>query len=111
VGAVLVNAQNIIIGTGYNGTRANTPGCLSGACPRGLLSYSEVEANSDYSNPSSPGYCISSHAEINCMQHVTGPVQGATMYVSRQPCPGCEKALFNAGLARVVWPDGEFTWI
>jgi dCMP deaminase len=103
VGAVLVNSDHIIIGTGYNGTRPGKPGCLDGACPRGNLSYAEVAEFSDYSDPTSPGFCISTHAEVNALLHTTQPVQNATIYVSQPPCPGCFKVLDNAGMSRIVF--------
>lgn len=35
---------------------------------------------------------------------------GATLYVSDEPCPNCQRILAGAGLARTVWPDGEITY-
>lgn len=104
VGAVLVDQEHRVVSTGYNGIRAGQKGCLEGACPRGLLTYEQVSEFSDYSDPNSPGYCISTHAEVNALLYAKGPVQGCTVYVTDQPCPGCEKTLYNAGIARVVYP-------
>lgn len=103
VGAVLVNARNEIRGTGYNGSPAGLPGCLSdGACPRGKLSYSEVPADSDYSN------CIADHAERNALRHSRPEdLKGATLYVTRPPCPGCTTLITTCGIVRVVHPLGE----
>lgn len=104
VGAVLVSEDHLIVAHGYNGTRPGVDGCWAGACPRGLLTYDEVTANSDYSN------CISTHAELNALLHAPRNVSGLTMYITDQPCPNCEKSLYNAGLGRVVWPQGELDW-
>lgn len=107
VGAVLVDAQHRVVATGYNGTRAGSEGCLAGACPRGLLSYERVAEFSDYSNPASPGYCISTHAEVNALTHAKGTVQGCTVYVTDPPCPACFKILYNSGLAGVVYRESS----
>lgn len=104
VGAVLVSEDHLIVAHGYNGTRPGVPGCMAGACPRGLQSYETIQAHSDYSN------CIATHAELNVLLHAPRNVDGLTMYITDQPCPNCEKALYNAGLSRVVWPNGELNW-
>ena len=65
VGAVLVDTGRRIVGTGYTGAPSGHPGCLEGACPRGLLSYDEVKEFSAYD--SGPGRCISVHAEANAL--------------------------------------------
>lgn len=105
VGAVLVDQQRRVVATGYNGVRAGQQGCLEGACPRGLLTYDQVREFSDYSDPGSPGYCTSTHAEVNALLYAKGPVQGCAVYVTDQPCPACAKTLYNAGIARVIYPD------
>lgn len=110
VGALTVDNKQHVKGTGYNGVRAGNTGCTGGACPRGKLSYDEVKEFTDYSDPNSPGYCISNHAEMNALLHTDGPVQGLTVYVNHVPCEACRKVMYNAGIARVVWPDGEYNW-
>lgn len=99
VGAVLVNSRNEVRGTGYNGSPAGLPGCLSdGACPRGKLSYTDIPPDSDYSN------CIADHAERNALRHSSpGDLVGATLYTTRKPCPGCQTLIDAAGVSRVVW--------
>lgn len=101
VGAVLVNARNEIRGTGYNGSPAGLPGCLTdGACPRGRLSYDEVLADSDYSN------CVADHAERNALRHSRPEdLKGATLYVTRPPCPSCTTLINACGIVRVVTPE------
>lgn len=105
VGAILVNAQNEVRGTGYNGAPAGVPGCLTkGACPRGQLSYEACAANSDYSN------CTADHAERNAIRH-TRPEDrvGATLYTTRAPCPWCWTLIRTSGIARVVCPTARWT--
>lgn len=110
VGAVLVTTSHICF-FGYNGTEEpGQPGCLSGACPRGLLSYGEHPAGGSYAN------CIGIHAEHNAIRAVEKAVaevgilplswrltRGATMYVTREPCTDCVTLMTDKGIARVVW--------
>lgn len=113
-GAVLFDSSWQVKGTGYNGTRAGTQGCLEGACARGLLSYEQIPAMTNYDDPDSPGYCISTHAEVNCLLHSIGPFTGFTMAVSQPPCNGCQKILKNSGLSRVIFASvggiKEISW-
>lgn len=47
------------------------------------------------------------HAEVDALRSATGPVEGATMYVTLEPCchhgrtPPCTQALIEAGIAEV----------
>lgn len=98
VGAVLVGIDHRIIGTGYNGAPPSAPGCLSGACPRGKLSYQEFPSGSDYGN------CISIHAERNAIIFSDPDKRkGSTIYVTRRPCVDCKELMLAEGVSRVVW--------
>lgn len=105
VGAVIVSRDHRVLSTGYNGAPPGRPGCLAGACPRGLLTYEEIKEFSDYD--SGPGRCISIHAEVNAVLFSKGDVAGATVYITDPPCPNCRKTLMGAGLDRAVWPEGS----
>jgi dCMP deaminase len=105
VGAILVNAQQEVRGTGYNGAPAGVPGCASaGACPRGRLSASECVPGSDYAN------CTADHAERNAIRHSAPQDRlGATLYTTRAPCPSCWTLIRASGIARVVCPTARWT--
>ncbi|EMF02408.1 hypothetical protein J7W19_29335 [Streptomyces mobaraensis NBRC 13819 = DSM 40847] len=107
VGALLVDGNNELIKSGYNGAPAGVPGCASaGACPRGKLSAEECAPDSDYSN------CISDHAERNAIRRCPPhELPNATLYSTRRPCPACWTLIEAAGICRVVWieEDGEVT--
>lgn len=119
VGAVIVKA-NRIVATGYNGSPAGGPSCLKGECPRGRhynvgpvyslagvilqcacgLAWPCSEAStpgSDYSN------CHAIHAEANALLYADRDrTEGATMYVTEEPCADCAKLIKGAGIERVV---------
>ena len=101
VGAVIVDPHHRILSTGYNGAPSGKPGCLTaGACPRGR---SVVPSYTDYSN------CIAVHAEANALLYVNGwHTRGATLYTTDMPCLSCQKLIEGAGIARVVWPSGQW---
>lgn len=102
VGAVLVDGNHRIVGTGYNGAPPGAPGCLSGACPRGKLSYEELPPESDYGN------CISNHAELNAVVFALPEERsGSTIYVTRKPCVQCKQLLLAEGISRVVWLSSD----
>lgn len=103
VGAVIVDANNRIISTGYNGAPARhmaskgVPVC-AGVCPRG----GSTERGSDYDN------CIAIHAEANALLFADRSLlEGGTIYISSPPCFGCAKLIANSGLKEVVARIGE----
>lgn len=111
VGAVLMdNRSHHILATSYNGTDPGVPGCLEGACPRGLLTYDQLAAGGTYAN------CIAYHAEFNLMERFTDryPLgawmdhsEHTTAYITRAPCTDCTQLLDDHCIGRVVWPGGS----
>lgn len=106
-GTIIVQRKRVI-STGYIGVAPGQPGCLEGACPRGLLSFDEVAAYTSYD--SGPGECISTHSEANALLFADySQLAGATLYTwPGMPCLGCRKLIRSSGIIRVVWPDGEW---
>lgn len=103
VGAVLVKDHRIIA-TGYNGAPAGKPGCLVGACPRGRLTEDECPPFSPYDN------CIAVHAEANALLYADrDKCEGATLYITCEPCSDCSKLIAASGVYFVVFPglDGR----
>ncbi len=105
VGAVLVLQDNHTHYTGWNGTpEPGQPGCLSGACPRGLLSYEECPPYSSYTN------CTSIHGEENALRSClknNGNPEGSTVYISCPPCEDCQQLLKTYKVAKAVWGEGS----
>ena len=99
VGAVIVRDKRILA-TGYNGAPAGLPHCPPEGdqhdWPRGCMM---------------AGHCVRSlHAEQNCLLQAAKigvASDGATMYVTCQPCNTCAKMIINAGVARVIY-EGDY---
>ena len=103
VGAVLVKDKRIR-STGYNGAPSGAPSCLDGACPRATSN--AIPGVSSYDAPEFR--CIAIHAEANVLLFASkDDCDGATLYVTREPCYGCERLIAGAGVVRVVWPDAS----
>lgn len=95
VGAVLV-LDNRMVAQGYAGSIVGTPSCLEAGCM-----ISVVDGNES---------CVRTiHAEANALMHALrfgiGSLNGATCYVTVQPCWGCFRLLAQAGVKRVVYGD------
>jgi dCMP deaminase len=125
-GAVIVKDHRIVA-TGYNGAAAGLPGCLEDACPRGLHYRAgfrvggsnalckcghiwpcpdAAAAGSSYDTGA--GTCIAIHAEQNAIIYADWEkCQGATIYVTGEPCDGCRRMIRGAGIKHVIWPEGH----
>lgn len=107
VGAVILDARNQIVATGYNGAPSGAPGCKTmGACPRGFLSYDEVPAGSNYS-----GNCIAVHAEDNAIRQAQArgiDLSTCVIYCTHLPCYGCSEVIEKAGIQTVYTPSEEW---
>lgn len=99
VGAILVRERHILA-TGYNGSPKGLPHCPPGGpendWPRGCMR---------------AGHCIRTlHAEQNVILQAAKigvSCDGATMYVTCQPCNGCAKMIINAGIECVIY-EGDY---
>lgn len=114
VGAVLVRAANGgVAATGYNGAPSGAEGCLEGACPRGLLTVAELPPDSDYSGEgevNGSGRCDALHAEWNVLLRASwADLQGATLYITDEPCHICKVLIAGSGITKVMWgaPNSE----
>lgn len=92
VGCVLVNSENRIVSTGYNGSIAGNPHC------------------DEIGHTMRDGHCIATiHAEMNALLYCAKEgisVKGCYCYVTHFPCLNCTKALIQAGIARVYYHEG-----
>ena len=100
VGAVIVKDKRILT-TGYNGASSGIMSCKEkGECLRKKLNI-----------PSGTRHeiCYAVHAEQNAIIQAAKlgvSVEGATMYVTHQPCSICAKMIINSGIKRIVYKNG-----
>jgi dCMP deaminase len=87
VGAVIVK-DNKIVSAGYNGSIHGDEHCSEAGC---LLN--------------EQGRCIRTiHAEMNAILHADRrDLEGATIYVTHEPCETCSKHIAQAGIQKVVF--------
>ena len=100
VGAVIAKDKRILT-TGYNGASSGIKSCKErGECLRRKLNI-----------PSGTKHevCYATHAEQNAIIQaatLAQSIEGATMYITNQPCIICAKMIINAGIERIVVRDG-----
>ena len=105
VGAVIITEDRRIVATGYNGAAPGRLGCLTdGACPRATSGVESLVTSYD----TGVGACVALHAEQNAMLRASwAEMNGSTLYVTCEPCPGCTRMLNGTPLAAVVWENGS----
>lgn len=100
VGAVIVRDKRIIT-TGYNGASSGILSCKDrGECMRVRLNIASGTCQE---------LCYAVHAEQNAIIQAAKlgiSVEGATMYVTHQPCSICAKMIINSGIKRVIYKEG-----
>jgi dCMP deaminase len=100
VGAVIVQDRHVVA-TGYNGAPRGIIHCGErGGCLREKLNVPSGERHE---------LCMGLHAEQNAIIQAATlgqSVEGATIYVTHQPCVICAKMIINAGVRRIVVKEG-----
>lgn len=100
VGAVIVKDRHIIA-TGYNGAPKGLKHCAElGGCLREKLGIPSGERHE---------LCRALHAEQNAIIQAATlgqSIEGASIYVTNQPCGICAKMIVNAGIRRIVIREG-----
>ena len=100
VGAVIVQDKHIVA-TGYNGAPRGIMHCDErGECLRQKLGVPSGERHE---------LCMALHAEQNAIiQAATSgqTIEGATIYITHQPCIICAKMIINSGIRRIVVKEG-----
>ena len=97
VGAVIVR-ENRIVATGYNGAPSGIKNCQErGECLRDKLC---IESGTRQE------MCYSIHAEQSAIIQAAKmgiSIDGASIYVTHQPCSLCSRMLINSGIKRIVY--------
>ena len=96
VGAVIVRDKHILT-TGYNGAPKESSHCEQVGCLRQKLNIPSGQRHE---------LCRAIHAEQNAIIQAgyTGTnINGATIYVTAQPCVLCAKMIINAGIMKIIF--------
>eukprot|EP01012_Entosiphon_sulcatum_P011836 TRINITY_DN1732_c0_g1_i1.p1 TRINITY_DN1732_c0_g1~~TRINITY_DN1732_c0_g1_i1.p1 ORF type:complete len:217 (-),score=21.51 TRINITY_DN1732_c0_g1_i1:47-697(-) len=100
VGACVVNAENKIVGIGYNGFPI---GCNDDALPwngKEVLNGRKHDASAILETK----YPYVCHAELNAVLNCNSlSLKGCVMYVTLFPCNECAKLLIQSGICKVVY--------
>ena len=97
VGAVVVKDKRILT-TGYNGASSGIESCAErGECLRRVRNIASGTMQE---------VCYAVHAEQNAIIQAAKlgvSLEGATMYVTHQPCVICTRMIINSGIKRIVY--------
>ena len=95
VGACIVNEQNKIVGTGYNGLPI---GCSDEDFP--------WEKKGEFLETKYPYVC---HAELNAILNNIGiNLLGCRIYTALFPCNECSKAIIQSGIKEVIFLSDKY---
>lgn len=93
VGACIVDQNNVILTTGYNGF---PKGCSDDEFP-----WDREGENTKYP------YVV--HAELNAILNASGKdLKGARIYVDLFPCNECAKAIIQSGIREVIYLSDKY---
>ncbi len=93
VGCCIVDENNVILTTGYNGF---PKGCSDDEFP-----WAREGENTKYP------YVV--HAELNAILNASGKdLRGSRLYVALFPCNECAKAIIQAGIKEVVYLSDKY---
>ena len=96
VGACIVDNENRIVSTGYNGFPY---GCSDDEYP--------WERDGEDATETKYGYVV--HAELNAILNARGcNVAGTRVYVALFPCNECAKAIIQAGISEVIYLSDKY---
>lgn len=95
VGACIVDGENRILSTGYNGFPS---GCSDDVFP--------WDRNGDYGDTKYP-FVV--HAELNAILNARGKnLTDAKIYVALFPCNECAKAIIQSGIREVIYLSDKY---
>lgn len=89
VGTVIIDQDNHIIATGFNGMPAGMP-----------------EDESLWQRPTKYGYVI--HSEMNAICHATKSLKDSTLFTTMFPCQECAKLIAASKIKHVYFKDSKY---
>jgi dCMP deaminase len=92
VGCILVDSDNHVVATGYNGVPKGFPHCLDEPCE-----------GADAPSGTRLDECKAVHAEMNALLQLHS-TDILTAYLTVTPCFNCAKVLANSNVTRIVAP-------
>ena len=93
VGACIVNDDNVIVGTGYNGW------------PRGIDNDDLPWEREGAALQTKYMYVV--HAEANAITNASVSLKGCRIYVALIPCNECAKLIIQSGITEVVYMNDK----
>ena len=90
VGCVLVDSNNHVVATGYNGVPTHFPHCLDSPC-----------LGADSPSGTDLDLCLAVHAEQNALLQLRSN-DFLTAYLTVSPCVTCAKMIANSKISRIV---------
>lgn len=91
VGCVIVDNNNRILSTGYNGTPSKLSHCDKLGCSKNAVSGVDLSS------------CGAIHAEQNAIARLILPDLAHTIYVTTQPCESCMKLIHATKITRIIY--------
>lgn len=93
VGCVLVDCDNHVMSTGYNGAPKGMKHCIDEPCDGSL-----------FDSGTRLDDCIALHAECNAIAHCINPKHIYKVYVTVSPCMSCMKLIVATGCRLIYTP-------
>jgi dCMP deaminase len=125
VGCVLLDADGVVLATGYNGVPRGAAHCNEIYDPLRKFTNSLMFRSSEVYPHACPGAtaptgtaldaCGAIHAEMNALLFCSDVRRISDCYVTVSPCVACAKVLLNTGCRRIVFreryaSDAEALW-
>lgn len=92
VGCVLVNGDNHILATGYNGVASGLRHCVDKAC-----------SGASYASGKELDKCEAIHAEQNAILQCQNVLDIKTAYMTLSPCVNCIKLFLNTNCKSIIF--------
>jgi dCMP deaminase len=104
VGCVLVNKENEILATGYNGAPRGYEHCNEREyCLKTKLTSDPIHAILKANDTRS--ICPAAHAEMNALTKSVDNKNLFAVYLTRSPCINCTRTLINTSVQRIIFAE------